>query len=64
MWNKYGLCDCGYFERTSFGDEWFWPEVCPGCGEYPGSKYSNGAWQMVTGRPRGFFGQRLEIKED
>lgn len=63
-WDKYGLCKCGYFERTLVGDPWFWPKVCPGCGEWPGGRFESGGWKLVTGRRRGFFGQRLEVKED
>lgn len=63
-WDSYGLCECGYFERTSFGDPFFWPDVCPGCGKWPGRGYGDDAWKLVVGRRKGLLGNKLEIKDD
>lgn len=64
MWTHFGVCKCGYFIETSHGNPWFWPDVCPGCGEDPGSNYYDGTWELVVGRRRGIFGRKLEIKKE
>ncbi len=68
MWDTYGICkDCGHYQITSFGNSYFWPEVCPGCGVVTGNHWSvrGGRWKMVTARKvkKGWFSYELEIKE-
>ena len=58
-WEKFALCECGWYRYCSFGDLFhLHVEVCPRCGAD-----KNDSMKIVTGRNRGFFTERLEIKE-
>lgn len=58
-WGRFLVCECGWWDKPSFGDRWFSEKhypVCPECGRCTTEA------EMVTAREVGpFWNHRLEF---